>query len=316
MKKTARRAMISTICMLVVGVMSLTGVTYAWFSQGTQAQVEEFTVNVQTASGNLMIGQASGTSISWGNTITPFNASNPAGTLAPASTIGTTTDGAIAFYSASINEANAAQIKNVVAVGESTQVGDQTFKNYVKFNFYIDNSTNSEALPVYLDATSGVTGSDKSELAARFAFVAQGTFKPTTGAAVTTSNFALNGNSAIIFEPNYNEHTTNGAVYQAGTTLGNTDGGAYVYHGIKAAGATADTTYGRYTDETVLAAVNTKLIGDTNAIVTVPANSYQMVTVYIWLEGQDADCLNDVAGAAFNVNLKLTLTQPGSEESN
>ncbi len=315
MKKTARRAMISTICMLVVGVMSLTGVTYAWFSQGTQAQVEEFTVNVQTASGSLMIGQASGTSISWGNTITPFSSSNPAGTLAPVSTVGTTTAGAIAFYSASINEANAAQIKNVVSVGETTTVGDQTYKNYVKFNFFIDNSTNSEALPVYLDATSGVTGSNKSELAARFAFVPQSTFTPTEGVAVTTNNFSLTGTSATIFEPNHDTHTTNGAVYQAGTTLGNTAGGAYVYHGIKAEGESADTTYGRYTDATVLAAVNTKLIGDENAIVTVPANSYQMVTVYIWLEGQDADCLNDVAGAAFNVNLKLTLTQPGTEEN-
>ena len=46
MKKTLRRAMLSTICMLVVAVMSLTGVTYAWFSQSTTAKVDGMTMEI------------------------------------------------------------------------------------------------------------------------------------------------------------------------------------------------------------------------------------------------------------------------------
>ena len=58
MKNTFRRATLSTICMLVVAVMSLTGVTYAWFTQGTQATVDTFDINVEASAGNLMIAMA------------------------------------------------------------------------------------------------------------------------------------------------------------------------------------------------------------------------------------------------------------------
>ena len=46
MKKTLRKAMLSTICMLIVAVMSLTGVTYAWFTMADNATVEGIEMNV------------------------------------------------------------------------------------------------------------------------------------------------------------------------------------------------------------------------------------------------------------------------------
>ncbi len=55
MKKTMRKAMISTICMLVVAVMSLTGVTYAWFTAGTQATVNGMNVVVTAAAGGVQV---------------------------------------------------------------------------------------------------------------------------------------------------------------------------------------------------------------------------------------------------------------------
>ena len=60
MKKTLRRAMLSTICMLVVAVMSLTGVTYAWFSQSTTAKVDGMEMNIGTAGAGLQVSATGG----------------------------------------------------------------------------------------------------------------------------------------------------------------------------------------------------------------------------------------------------------------
>ena len=76
MKNTFRKAALSTICMLIVAVVSLTGVTYAWFTQGTQATVSDFNVGVEASAGNLMIAQADGNgALTWGTAITPFDTS-------------------------------------------------------------------------------------------------------------------------------------------------------------------------------------------------------------------------------------------------
>ena len=40
---------------------------------------------------------------------------------------------------------------------------------------------------------------------------------------------------------------------------------------------------------------------------TLSADSYTKITVVIWLEGQDADCLNEISGGSFAVKLGFTV---------
>ena len=39
------------------------------------------------------------------------------------------------------------------------------------------------------------------------------------------------------------------------------------------------------------------------------------IRVYIWVEGQDADCINEIAGGLFDVNLMFSLTKPAPSEN-
>ena len=55
MKNNFRKAAATTICMLMVAVMSLTGVTYAWFTAGTQATVNGMNVQVTAADGGVQV---------------------------------------------------------------------------------------------------------------------------------------------------------------------------------------------------------------------------------------------------------------------
>lgn len=82
MKNSMRRAMISTVCMLIVAVMSLTGVTYAWFTQATVASIDGLSMTVQAADGGLQIKTASS---NWSNTLTFEN--NEMKGMKPCSTV-------------------------------------------------------------------------------------------------------------------------------------------------------------------------------------------------------------------------------------
>ena len=55
MKNNFRKAALSTICMLIVAVMSLTGVTYAWFTAGTTATVNGMQMQVSAADGGVQV---------------------------------------------------------------------------------------------------------------------------------------------------------------------------------------------------------------------------------------------------------------------
>ncbi len=73
MKKQIRKTLLSTMSMLLVGVLCLTGVTFAWFSMGTEAQVNNFDVNVELADGAILVAtpDASGNLV-FGTTVTPY----------------------------------------------------------------------------------------------------------------------------------------------------------------------------------------------------------------------------------------------------
>ena len=96
MKKTLRSAMLSTICMLVVAVMSLTGVTYAWFTSNTTADVTGMTMEVSAAGAGLEVSEDGS---DWGTTI-QFETEDDEN-LIPVSTVN-----AVNFFKADANPDN------------------------------------------------------------------------------------------------------------------------------------------------------------------------------------------------------------------
>ena len=115
MKKTFRKAMLSTICMLVVAVMSLTGVTYAWFTQAETADVTGMTMEVAAANGGFMVSK-DGTD--WVSTIN-FNETSTK--LNPVSTVN-----AVNFYTAVVNT-NDATSKTITTTATDANIWTNTF---------------------------------------------------------------------------------------------------------------------------------------------------------------------------------------------
>lgn len=115
MKNTFRKAALSTICMLIVAVMSLTGVTYAWFTASTQAAVNGMEVNIGTAGAGLQVATVGG---EWAGEIT---LQSPNAAFVPVSTVD-----AQNFYSATVDANAPTQI--VKSVKDTTNFWTQDFR--------------------------------------------------------------------------------------------------------------------------------------------------------------------------------------------
>lgn len=196
MKNSMRRAMISTVCMLIVAVMSLTGVTYAWFTAGEQATVEGMQVHVTTSAGGIQVREKSAdNSNAWQ---TKLDLKTSVSSVAPLSS----SDGTN-FFSAIINENNTAEIA-------SKTVSD-TGNNVIIKEIQLGNS-GKERIEVNLDgSTIGkvVSGAVDNNIykAARVAIIVNGTVHIWAGkdnieaynAIVVASDTAGTGSTPVYF---------------------------------------------------------------------------------------------------------------------
>lgn len=158
MKKTLRSAMLSTICMLVVAVMSLTGVTYAWFSQSTQAEVSGMTMEVGTAGAGLQVSKSANDGFGAEIEFEGNSAMQPVSTKA-----------AETFYTATVDANNPNEIVSIAENTDENNVWTETF--------YLKNTGNGD-LTVALDAeVFADNSSDKSFEAARIAIFEGDTLK-------------------------------------------------------------------------------------------------------------------------------------------
>lgn len=304
MNKTLRKAMISTIAMLVVGVMSLTGVTYAWFTQGTDATVTEFNVNVQAADGSLTLAIPNAQNVlTWSTTITP---GAPANALRPVSNATGAVD---KFFHATISGADATKLGAINALDEATStVGEgsdaKTYNNWYAFDFYINNMTNTNQMTVTLKSNTGFTGNSAKAL--RIAFIQDGYMTDASGSfnsAVSYDQDEASTTKTVIFEPNSAAEQSAQAAANATANGGNTT------YAIISTDALNKSIYGAGDGKT---AQTTTFDNTTTAIATLPANTVAKVTVVIWIEGQDVDCNNDIAAIAMTlpISLKATFTAP------
>ena len=113
MKKQIRKAMICTIAMMVAAVVSLTGVTYAWFSQSETATVDGISMTVVSQTGGILMSgtPAPTTEQGWAYKLSVGYTESglwPAST-APQNVVKATGD--LQFYYGIINDANLDQLQ-------------------------------------------------------------------------------------------------------------------------------------------------------------------------------------------------------------
>lgn len=294
MKKTFRTAMFSTIAMLIVGVMSLTGVTYAWFTQGTTATVDNVMLSVESASGGL---QVSKTGDAWGSSVNLGIDE----TLLAVSTVGNLESNEMQFFRGTVDPADYSKITS-----EATTVG------YVKTYIYLKNDTGSE-VTVNLDGTNPAVVENfgkEAHFASRLGIVVVD--RSSTSFALANDGFAEEGGVKTetlfnvtekhIYEPFAKNHTDRAsAVYGVDKEAT----AAEPYFGISGA-STEAFVWNNDAAQTGKTGEVAGLTTDASTIeITVADGEYVKVAVYLWLEGQDLDCENSVSSDKFQFTIKF-----------
>lgn len=279
-KGLVKKAVLPALVALVCSVIALTSVSYAWFTIGNTAQVDDIQMNVQAADGLQVSATGNANdfkSILNTTELKKEGTSNtfPAGTVVPVSTVAAVTaDGKLTFY------------KGTITNGVLSATADTA--NYICFDIYVQASN---AKTLYLETSSSVLASNndkETHLASRVAFIDLGSAETAKGAQDLTG---ATTNPVVIWEPN---STTRSEAYQNAYGTGNNDK-QMTYNGISSVNGEGVPTL-----SAVSASDNTSNL----AICSLEAG-YNRIRVYVWLEGQDVDCLNEISGGGFIVNLDL-----------
>ena len=310
-KKTRKRAMLSSVAMLLVSVVALTTATYAWFSNSSKAQVNSLDVNVASASGIQI--SLTGTD-NWKSAISGseiLSASSFAGTLTPVSTaLGpdakTGEDNELKFY------------LGTMADGGNDVITTAATKNsqYLAVDLYVKVTQDCD---VYLGSGSSVSDTTtmiKGSEALRIALVNCGYFEnenAVNSPDINASDVPALSDAVYLWEPNSSEHVNAGSDLFYKTEIaanGNADA-KYTYLGIDKEGTITD---GKITSDDLLTNGMAKEIttaktplakGTSNedCKITSIKSGITKLRLYVWMEGQDADCVNDIASAAISANI-------------
>lgn len=311
MKKQLRKAMICTVAMMLVAVLTLTGVTYAWFSESNSAQVTDFSLQVEASTGGVYISKDPYTGFKNTLTFTDIPTSN----FNPVSTGGVLdSNNELEFFKGTIASPTATTLDTIEKVPAEGY--------YLARTIYFENSMGTSDVTVSLDGTKITAGVDKNELvgpvlAARIAIVTQGVVSADEIRDTANRNYEVDeDNPATVQILDYapTTHTDTGLdEYKNSLDPSATGSTPFKYYGVKAIG----TNVNRFNEGTpsesltLLTPDNTGILktSDDKVQFTIPAGHNLKTTVYIWLEGQDSDCQNDISGIQYNVSLKFTLVE-------
>ena len=307
MKKTfKKRAFISAIAMLIVSAIVLTSATYAWFSIAKSVKVESMELNVTSPEGiqisanttafttKLTVDNIKGTDETAGGK--RFNAyeghiNNIPTTVKPSSSTFATSNALPAWFDGSINDQGTMDISGV-----SNEVGS----GFVAFDLFV--KLKSATTVKFGSSTITCEGNSELPTAMRMALVNCGTVAEKAEASTIQAALPAQASASVVYEVDASNHTS------AATLLGAS--GIMTTKPIFMAGSgiRTDSTYnnivsGGYYDTALRVTLATTAA---NAKVDLKAG-ISRVRVYMWMEGNDVDCANDVAGSTINFNLVLEI---------
>lgn len=298
-KSLVKKALLPAIVAVVCSVLALTSVSYAWFTMGNSASIDAIDVNVKAADGI----QISADAVNW-KSVLPITelkgvATNqfPASEILPMSSVGQYADGKQLMFKGTVGSDGKTLVTEAQAEGAAE-------KNFIAFDIYVKLDNEKEFYLSKGSSVVGVTNSKGIEQAVRVSFAYLGTADNAED-AVALAPSSIN---PFIWEPNHNAHSH----VEAGIANGSA---AEYYYGVKKANSEGfDMT--ATNDAENLAKVEAEQIDyDSDGKTTADAKlfdleaGYSKIRVYIWVEGQDADCINDASGFGFAVNLSFNVPE-------
>ena len=307
MKNTLKkRTFISAIAMLVVSAIVLTSSTFAWFSMAKRVEVETMELNITSPDGVQLSGNANAfttmltladlkgeTTARWA--AYEGNENNFPELLVPSSSNMYVSRSLPTFFAGSIDDAGYIN---------ATQVASDTTSGYVAFDIFVKVGQDQK---VYWNETTVACDDNPDVVSAmRVALVNCGTVpaKAEAPAILSVKPANANQNRIVMYEPNSTNHT-DASGYADGATVPDlyltsdfskrtpTGNGKNIMQETQYAGAAFGT---RATDA-----------NKTSNAYFDAVTGINRVRVYLWMEGNDVDCANDVAGATLDFNLVLTI---------
>ena len=323
--RRSKRKLNSLFMAVILTGMLMLSSTYAWFSANKEVALEGINAKVVAAEGL----QISLDGESWSSKITLNQENLAAATdnkyrwpeaLTPVSTVGETASGNMNIFYGEVN-AEATELSN--AAIES----DTATTKYIVFDLYFKNSSSrvdGDILQLNTGSMVDIADDGKDgtglEYSIRSAVVLYSEKADMTADGNTIRSIAFGTPSVSIWEPNYNKHTAEVVNNDSRIDATNT---AYNTFGIKQVGTGTVTGINETsendfiaeqktvkTDGTVGAATNLTNLGGANLMLQ--QNSIMKARVYIWLEGQDPDCI-DTASTGKSIDIVLGFTKPAVE---
>lgn len=296
MKKTIKkRAFISAIAMLIVSAIVLTSSTFAWFSMSKEAQVSSMNLNITTADGISI----SANTHKFGTTVTvddiiptaetagknlaadADHTNNIPNLLSPVSSDFALVTGYPVFYSGSIPEGN-----TTVKV---TKLDNDYSGQFVVFDLFVQVSENNTQVKL---TDSSIKCDDGNVIKSiRVGLINCGNKEFSEKDATKTITTTLKANTAMwIADGNASDQTK-----YISSTCGtrditkSTDGPVAASYSINtSAGTVAKST-------------------NASDFSFIAQQGVNRVRFYLWIEGNDVDCDNPIAGNSFDFNLKLSI---------
>jgi hypothetical protein len=203
--------------------------------------------------------------------------------------------------------------------------------NCIKFNFYVKNEGNTPLdFKLNLDGSTGSTATttknteiDTTAKAVRVAFINQGSVGIGTfddegrSSKETVKDMTTNETSNVkIWEPNATKATTstyvttkaiNSELVPANTE---TESSSVIKKNVMLSDNVV-TEGAVLVDQTTSKGTSGAL-----TLATLKANTITKMTVYVWLEGQDADCTNQAAAGSVTFNLKFKAEASATQTTN
>ena len=288
-KNLVKKAVFPALVALLCSVIALTSVSYAWFTLGDKASVSGMELEVTSAGGLQISASGSEGTFKSDLLLSDLNKEElgyklPTAAVYPVSTDGTVKEGEMTLY------------KGTIENGELSKASLST-ADFICFDIYV------RVIPgktLQLDEGSVVKMAEnqtkETHLSARVAFFYMGYAKTASGAqALTLDNSA----PKVIWEPNALIRSK--AVKDSGNQ---SDGTKVNYKGIASVTGTTPTLSTNFVT-TIAPNQNTDLTTSVAQNLFELQEGFNRIRVYIWLEGQDIDCVNEVSGGIFAVALKF-----------
>lgn len=322
-----KKALFPAVSMALASIIALSGVTYAWFTKGDSASLQNLYLDVQEAQGveislNAVDWKSSfiGEEVSTASYVSDAGFSSvtqyPIGTINPVSSSGKLDNGKMKMYLGEVKDVLDGEVsKRLLTSTQQTDVNGTDKGNYIAFDVFVKNSS-GKAQTLSLGTSSDVKdakGTAGASKAARVGFVHLGNTTDGSEAAMNLNN-SIEDN-VTIWEPNATSHV---GEYKNSSNAVN-------YKGLNAEFKEADkvdltSVFGETApDTTYTSAVNglvreLKDVGeDTNINWSLPANSITKIRIYIWLEGQDVDCINEVSYSDISTTLQFKVPTTATE---